>query len=330
MEDPTQRRAQPGPARQIVVLMALGVTLGLCDAGSAAQRYGDDLFHSQWEWIDSPLGCILSQEIPRYGRVWFRGEPKGGMSFAVRAEQPAPHGGFATLVSLPAPWQHDGEPHALGKARTFPGRNIIEHRRDLPIRLYHEFEKGRSLQLIHPDPADRDGQIVITVSAIGFREMQSHFQHCLQTRRARQGSADPWDLRAAGLPEDTLDQDIYFATGSDELSPAARAALAAYARRLTRIPEDFQVSLAGFADPRGAPEYNKRLARRRAERVKAQLVRLGVPENRIVLSFFVAAGAKTPKAEPPALAHERRVSLCLVREGDEPTPQRTVALRGDP
>lgn len=331
MEDPIQLRTPPGHLRQIGGLMALGISLGLgCGATPAAQRYGDDVLRSEWEWVDSSLGCILTQEIPHYGRVWFRGEPKGHLSFALRMEQPAPHGGFATLASLPAPWQHEGSPRALGKVRTVPGRNIIEQRQELPLRLYRELEQGRSLQLSHQDPADRHTEIVITVSAIRFQEMQSQFQRCLQTRRAHQADADPWDLRAAGLPDDALDQDIYFAKGSDALTPSASAALSTYARRLARIPEDFRVSLAGFADPRGDSDYNERLSRRRAERVKAQLIKLGVPEKRIVLSFFGAASGQAPQKDPQDLARERRVSLCLVHERDEPAPRPTMALRAAP
>jgi len=246
----------------------------------------------------------------------------------VRAEQPARHGGFATIVSLPPPWQPTAAPRPLGKLRTRPGRNIIQDRRELSLRLYHELEKGRMLRLSHPDPAEAHGEISVTVSAIRFREMQPHFLHCLQTRRARQNAADPWDLRAAGIPDDTLDQEVFFATASDHLSPAARTTLAEYARRLSRIPEDFLVSVAGCADPRGPPEYNEALSRRRALRVKAHLVGLGVPENRIVLSFFGATGAQAPQGDGQNLAHERRVSLSLVRKQDAP-PRRTVALRGD-
>ena len=52
-----------------------------------------------------------------------------------------------------------------------------------------------------------------------------------------------------------------------------------------------QVSVEGHADSRGSSEYNLALGSRRADSVKAYLVSLGVPANRITV---ISKGKEQP------------------------------------
>lgn len=64
---------------------------------------------------------------------------------------------------------------------------------------------------------------------------------------------------------------VHFATASHNISQSEKAELNANA---SRLPND--VTLSGYADPRGEDEYNKHLSERRVESVRKALTRLGI------------------------------------------------------
>jgi outer membrane protein OmpA-like peptidoglycan-associated protein len=63
------------------------------------------------------------------------------------------------------------------------------------------------------------------------------------------------------------------------------------------------VILEGFADPTGSVEYNQKLSAERAAAVRQQLIDMGVPSRRIVMSVFGENGPSKPSH-----AEERRVT----------------------
>jgi peptidoglycan-associated lipoprotein len=86
---------------------------------------------------------------------------------------------------------------------------------------------------------------------------------------------------------------IYFAFDSSELLPEARQELEQLAMWLGRTNATVQIE--GHADQHGTAEYNLALGERRAEAIRAYLVRIGVaPERLSTISFGeerpVAAG----------------------------------------
>lgn len=83
---------------------------------------------------------------------------------------------------------------------------------------------------------------------------------------------------------------LYFETGTDELTEAAKPEL----QRLlaeTKRREAADITVTGHTDLVGANESNDDLSLKRAERVKAILVELGVPAERILVA---ARGKREP------------------------------------
>ena len=83
-----------------------------------------------------------------------------------------------------------------------------------------------------------------------------------------------------------------------------------------------RLSLAGHADSSGDEDYNRRLSERRAEAVRAELARLGVPEGAI--AAVVAQGEDVPLVETAdgvREARNRRVEI----EVPQPPPSPPVA-----
>jgi peptidoglycan-associated lipoprotein len=84
--------------------------------------------------------------------------------------------------------------------------------------------------------------------------------------------------------------DVYFDLDNAVIKDEGRAALATNATWLKRWTST-RISIEGHCDERGTAEYNLGLGERRANAVKAHLVELGVPADRVVI---VSKGKEAP------------------------------------
>jgi outer membrane protein OmpA-like peptidoglycan-associated protein len=98
--------------------------------------------------------------------------------------------------------------------------------------------------------------------------------------------------------------DLLFDTASADLENGARHDLLTVAR-WAKCNEKGAVILEGHADPRGTQAYNMQLSGERAAAVRAKLIEMGVPSERIVITLYGENGDK--KGED--LAQDRRVTV---------------------
>jgi peptidoglycan-associated lipoprotein len=84
--------------------------------------------------------------------------------------------------------------------------------------------------------------------------------------------------------------DVFFDLDNAQIKDEGRAALTTNATYLKRWPST-RINIEGHCDERGTAEYNLALGERRASAVKAYLVELGVPGDRIVV---VSKGKEAP------------------------------------
>ena len=100
---------------------------------------------------------------------------------------------------------------------------------------------------------------------------------------------------------DVQNVELFFHTDSAELSEEARDELMDLANWACRTGN--AVILEGHADPRGTEEHNMKLSGRRAAAVREQLISLGVPSQKIVVSVYGEHGESRE-----SMAEERRVT----------------------
>lgn len=84
--------------------------------------------------------------------------------------------------------------------------------------------------------------------------------------------------------------DVFFELDSSSILDEARASLSTNATWLKRWTST-RINIEGHCDERGTGEYNLGLGERRAAAVKAYLVELGVPADRVVI---VSKGKEAP------------------------------------
>ena len=105
-----------------------------------------------------------------------------------------------------------------------------------------------------------------------------------------------------------IEMDLLFRTDEAVLVDATRDRLAQLAGTLARM-NDIRIQLDGFADERGAADYNQSLSDRRVQFIRDQFVAAGVHPDRI--SATAHGESATEDATPDNYALERRVSVKL-------------------
>lgn len=105
-----------------------------------------------------------------------------------------------------------------------------------------------------------------------------------------------------------IEMDLLFRTDEAVLVDATRDRLAQLAGMLAQM-NDIRIQLDGFADERGAADYNQSLSDRRVQFIRDQFVAAGVHPDRISATAHGESAAEA--ATPDNYALERRVSVKL-------------------
>ena len=113
---------------------------------------------------------------------------------------------------------------------------------------------------------------------------------------------------------DQLGLDVSFRTGDDSITGQALSPLLKLGALAASLPAA-QVSVAGYADPRGSDAYNDALSLRRATNVAALLASAGVPRERIHIEAHGKTEAGDASGDLDAYALDRRVAVRLQLPG---------------
>ena len=115
---------------------------------------------------------------------------------------------------------------------------------------------------------------------------------------------------AAPAPAPTRNFLVFFDFDRSALTPQALA-IRADAARTARQLGAVRIDATGHADRSGSDAYNLALSRRRADAVRAELVRLGIPANQIAVVAKGEAEPLVPTADGVREPQNRRVQIVL-------------------
>jgi outer membrane protein OmpA-like peptidoglycan-associated protein len=101
---------------------------------------------------------------------------------------------------------------------------------------------------------------------------------------------------------------VYFLEGRDELTPDSRAVLPRILDEIARRPAP-EIVVIGHTDRVGAVPYNDVLSLRRAERVRDELVKVGIAADRIRVEGRGEREPLVPTADEVPEPRNRRVEI---------------------
>lgn len=120
---------------------------------------------------------------------------------------------------------------------------------------------------------------------------------------------------------------VHFAFDDAEVQEDVRPALDRFAELVQRHYPGSMITVEGFADPAGAPEYNQQLSQRRADSVRGYLVETGIPDGSLRAVGYGEERLVVPGAAGQASGAELNRRVVFVVE----TPDvASVDIRTDP
>ncbi|HEY7041336.1 MAG TPA: OmpA family protein [Methylomirabilota bacterium] len=103
---------------------------------------------------------------------------------------------------------------------------------------------------------------------------------------------------------------LYFLEGRDELTPESRQTVATILSEIATRPAP-EIVVIGHTDRVGSVPYNDALSLRRAERMRDELVKAGIPADRIRVAGRGEREPLVPTADEVAEPRNRRVEINL-------------------
>jgi sodium-type flagellar protein MotY len=242
--------------------------------------------------------CVLSHEIPRYGRVEFRRHGRDDLVFSVQALRPPRLHTDAELSSDPTDWKHQAARRELDPldARLDPNPFQLDGAR--AQRLFTELEQGMAPTLQYQDWFDGQDQVTIRILPVHFRSAQREFMDCV-------GDPSHFGMAEGGATR------VYFALDSADLTPLGREVLEQTARHLRQQGRGL-VLVEGHASSEGSAGYNLSLSRTRAIMVRNFLMERGVPRQRFDLRYLGETRPAANNATEAGRMRNRRVELNTV------------------
>jgi outer membrane protein OmpA-like peptidoglycan-associated protein len=112
---------------------------------------------------------------------------------------------------------------------------------------------------------------------------------------------------------DEIGTDINFRTNDTSINTLSVPPLLKLGSLVAAMP-DVKVRVIGYADPRGSPEINKALSKRRADAVAAVLSQAGVTPSQMIVEAHGKAESTTTEGDVDGYAFDRRVSVRIERQ----------------
>jgi peptidoglycan-associated lipoprotein len=156
-------------------------------------------------------------------------------------------------------------------------------------------------------------QVASNTAAIGqhagrLAKLDTDTQQALASAQDAQAKYDKGRFQDTQLASET----IYFKSGSDKLSKEEQAKLTDLANRLKIQNKNVHVEVLGYADSRGGPGFNEKLAARRADSVYQFLGEQGLPLNTMEMMSHGENNPKAPNNTSDGRQQNRRVVISVM------------------
>jgi outer membrane protein OmpA-like peptidoglycan-associated protein len=137
-------------------------------------------------------------------------------------------------------------------------------------------------------------------------------------------------LAVLATEEIVILEKLYFSSGKAALLRRSFPVLAAVASVLEANPNVGRVRVEGHTDDVGDAAYNRELSQRRAEAVRARLVKAGIARSRLVAEGYGESRPVTNNESPEGRARNRRVVFAIIEQAVLPSPEPSPAPEPSP
>lgn len=268
-------------------------------AGGMPVQYASPMGEEKWQMHGNPLRCELSLTIPNYGVGYFEQKATKSAHFILRRWDSAQSQLPVQISATPPVWKPDERSHGVTQTVIKPGRYAIFLAASPALKLLTYLAQGYQMNFNYH--SENDFNVTVVLSPIRFQKVYAQYQRCL-------GDLLPFNY-------DSVKESVFhFGVDDKELSPSAKEQLKRIARLVEADTQIERIKVLGYSDDRGRKGYNNAISQFRAEAVKAYLLKLGVPSEKLYVTWF---GVQKPIARndtDAGRAENRRVVVTLIKK----------------
>lgn len=262
-------------------------------------QFSHVLGDSSWRVSGNPLRCGLSLIIPNYGVGYFEQYAAQQPHFILRKWgeliRPLP----AKIIVRTPVWKPSGSVVSIGKLTMYPGEFSIFLRRNSTLKLLNYLSEGYETRFKYH--SELGIGVEVSLTPVGFQKPYSRYQRCL-------GNLLPFDY--AQVRETVFN----FPEDSRELTDQDKTQLRRIAQYVAADVQIKVIRIMGYADDRGRKGYNNAISQERAQAVQNYLIRLGVPQEQLSVTWFGELKPIARNDTDAGRATNRRVVVSLIKK----------------
>lgn len=280
-------------------MLLISLFIALFSLPIMAETFQAPVTNTQWEVMESPLECSLSQPIGGFGHARFYQHSGTSLSLSFNTTQLPADGTDILYAVAPAPWQNSDDLIELARQPSDPGQTQFELH-GIPASTAFTYLQEGHFPIIHYQSNHFNHPINVALSTVKLNDSLSAFQACLQ-----QLHTDGFQA----VEHLTIYFDIEDAT-LDKLSKNALDRLVAYIKVDDRIN---QIDISSHTDSFGPSSLNKSLSMARANAVKTYLASQNIAENKMTIHSLIDKKPVTTNETLLGRAQNRRTEITLIR-----------------
>lgn len=269
-----------------------------CSVSANTHQYGPEMGTSEWEVYGNRLYCQMKQTIPAFGEVIFRQRHAHKTHLIVKSWWPNQNAGQADVIATAPIWKRYKGKDVLGQTPLRTGHNVAILSAPLTEAVLSELQVG-NLSRVQFD-TKIGNQVKVDITPESFQGAYAEYAKCL-------GGLLPFPFR------DVKISTVNFDVNGRHLSRKAMYQLNKVKEYVMANKNIKTVKIDGYTDGDGRGGHNLYISELRAKAVADYLIRNGVPEGKISVTWH---GSKNPVADNDThmgRALNRRVSIKLLQ-----------------
>jgi len=242
------------------------------------RHYQAPLGDEKWRANGNRLRCGLSLNVPEFGTAYFEQYAAKEPHFIMTKWQQVPRRLATTIRARSPQWKPDQRRKFITTTAIKPGKYGIFLRRDKSLKVLNTLRAGYKTQFNYR--SDLGDEVFVDLSPVHFQPAFNKYMKCV-------GNLLPFDF---DMVRHTT---LYYGSNDTLLNDEAMRQLDRIRLYVLVDKRVRKVAIVGYTDSGGRNGYNNAISQLRAEGAKNYLLRRGVPERLINITWY---GQKRPAA----------------------------------
>lgn len=261
--------------------------------------YANLMGEENWQMKGNVLRCGLAYPLPDYGIAYFEQAATKPAHFVIRKWQENRRINTAIVSVTPPVWKPCGKAFPITVTSVNPGKFGLYLNENSALKLLTFLYQGYEVNIRYRSEQNFD--VRLRLSPIKFQKMYARYTRCI-------GQLLNFNY------QDVAENTFYFAPDSHVLDDKMKKQLRRVAQYVRADHQIEKVQIIGYTDDTGRNGYNNAISERRAMAVNNYLLRQGLTEERLSVTWVGELKPLARNDTDAGRAKNRRVEVNLVKK----------------